>query len=116
MTDTASIIDHPARATSLSPTRRAPQLSVVALGMGLGSFFALTFVLCVLFDLWFPDLAMNTVWAPLLPGFNWISWPSFGLGLIETFSYGWYVAVLFVPLYNYFSSKFGQADPEGPVA
>lgn len=82
---------------------------VVALGMSLGTFFAVTFVLCVLFDLWFPELAMNRVWAPLLPGFTWISWPSFFLGLAESFAYGWYVALVFGPLYNLFAARAAKS-------
>ncbi len=89
--------------------RLAPRISVVALGMSLGIFLALTFVLCVLFDLWFPALAMNPVWAPLLPGFTWISWASFLLGLIEAFAYGWYIALVFGPLYNFFAMRSGTS-------
>ena len=65
------------------------------------------YVLCVLFDLWFPEQAMNPVWSPLLPGFTWLNWPSFLLGLVETFAYGWYVALVFGPLYNFFAARFG---------
>ena len=87
------------------PVHRGPLVLVYALGMSLGSFFAGTFALCVLFDLLFPTLAMNPVWAPLLPGFAWLSWPSFFLGLVETFAYGWYVALVFGPLYNLFAGR-----------
>lgn len=87
------------------PTRTDRRIPVLALGMSLGLFFAITYVLCVLFDLWFPALAMNPVWAPLLPGFTWLSWPSFFLGLIETFAFGWYVAVIFGPLFNFFAAR-----------
>lgn len=89
---------------TLLPSRANRGVPVFALGMALSTFLALTFVLCVLFDLWFPALAMNPVWAPLLPGFTWISWGSFFLGLIEAFAYGWYVALVFGPLYNFFAA------------
>lgn len=92
--------------TSL-PTRVVSRIPFLALGMALGTFFAITFILCVLFDLWFPDLAMNSVWAPLLPGFNWLSWPSFFLGLVESFAFGWYIAAVFAPIYNFFTARFG---------
>jgi hypothetical protein len=88
------------------PARNIPHIPVVALGMSLGSLIALTFLLCVLFDLWFPAQAMNPIWAPLFPGFTWLTWPSFFLGLIEAFAYGWYVALVFAPLYNYFAARF----------
>lgn len=87
------------------PARGVARVPIIALGMGLGAFLAITFVLCVLFDLWFPGLAMNRAWAPLLPGFTWISWPSFFLGLAEAFAYGWYAALVFTPLYNFFAAR-----------
>jgi hypothetical protein len=92
------------------PIASTPGIPIVALGMSLGSFLALTFVFCVLFDLWLPDQAMNVVWAPLLPGFTWISWPSFFLGLIESFAYGWYVALVFGSLYNFFAARSAKAS------
>ena len=36
----------------------------------------------------------------LLPGFKLLNWWSFFLGLIESFGYGWYVALIVGPLYN----------------
>jgi hypothetical protein len=81
------------------------RIPVFALGMSLGLFLAFTFVICVLFDLLFPKMAMYPVWKPLLPGFTWLTWPSFFLGLIETFAYGWYVALVFGPLYNFFAAR-----------
>ena len=108
MHETATIFEQHGRSGTPLPVRSIPRIPVVALGMSLGSFLALTFVLCVLFDLWFPALAMNSVWVPLLPGFTWISWASFLLGLIEAFAYGWYVALVFGPLYNFFVATFGN--------
>lgn len=106
MSRTAEFSESHAHSGTPLPAPSIPRIPVVALGTSLGSFFVLTYVLCVLFDLWFPALAMNPVWAPLLPGFTWISWTSFLLGLIEAFAYGWYVALVFGPLYNYFARKF----------
>lgn len=88
------------------PRGSAPsRVSVYALGMSLGLILAISFVLCVLFDLLFPGYAMNRVWAALLPGFSWLSWPGFFIGLVESFAYGWYVALVFGPLYNFFMAR-----------
>ncbi len=87
----------------------APRLPIIPLGLSLGLFLAITYVLCVLFDLWFPDLAMNPAWSPLLPGFTWLTWASFFLGLIEAIAYGWYIALVFVPLFNFFAMRFGTS-------
>ena len=108
MANTLSIVNQPGPVAASPQILPEARIAIAPLGMGLGSFFSLTFVLCVLFDLWFPTMAMNPVWAPLLPGFSWISWSSFLLGLAETFAYGWYVAVLFGPMYNFFSKRFAQ--------
>ncbi len=116
MRETTTAFEQHGRSGTPLPVRSVPRIPVVALGMSLGSFFALTFVLCVLFDLWFPALAMNPVWAPLLPGFTWISWASFLLGLIEALAYGWYIALVFGPLYNLFARRFSQRDSKQQVA
>lgn len=77
-----------------------PRLPILALAISLGLFFAVTFTLCVLFDLAIPLMAMHAAWMPLLPGFTWLSLSSFLLGLVESFIYGIYVALIFGPLFN----------------
>jgi hypothetical protein len=105
MSETSGSAGTPARAGVPLPVRSVPRIPVMALGMSLGLFLAITFVLCVLFDLWFPEQAMNSLWVRLLPGFTWLTWPSFFLGLGESFAYGWYVALVFAPLYNFFAAR-----------
>ncbi len=87
--------------------RSVPRIPVLTLGMSLSLFITVTYLLCVLFDLWFPNQAMHPVWMPLLPGFTWLTWPSFFLGLVEAFAYGWYIALVFGPLYNFVAAKSG---------
>lgn len=86
--------------------RAAPRLPVAPLGLSLGLFLAITYVLCIGYDLLFPGQAMYQSWLRLLPGFTWLSWGSFLLGLVESFAYGWYVALIFGPLFNLFAAKF----------
>ena len=73
-------------------------------GCAMGSFLVISYVLCVAYDLAF-DQRMYEGWMMLLPGFKWISWGSFFLGLIETFFYGIYFGLVFAPLYNFFLVK-----------
>jgi len=80
-------------------------LSLVPFGHATSLFLAITFVLCVGFDLVFPQMAMYRSWQALLPGFTWISWSSFLLGLVESYGYGWYVALIWVPLYNVLNAR-----------
>ena len=102
---TTSAMEEQNRAGTPLAREVAPRIPIFALGMSLGLFLALTYVLCVLFDLWFPGQAMYETWLRLLPGFTWLTWPSFFLGLVESFAYGWYVALVFGPLYNFFATR-----------
>jgi len=77
----------------------------MAFGHATSLFISISFTLCVVFDLLFPQHAMYETWLKLLPGFEWISWPSFFLGLAESYMYGWFIALIWVPLYNFFGSK-----------
>ncbi len=81
-------------------------LSFLAVGFATSTFLAISFVLCVAWDLAFPHHAMYEAWIRLLPGFEWISWSSFFIGLSESFLYGWYFALIWVPLYNFFLYTF----------
>lgn len=80
-------------------------LSLSGVGHATSLFLAITFVLCVGFDLAFPEMAMYRSWQALLPGFTWLSGSSFLLGLIECYGYGWYLALIWVPLYNVFNAR-----------
>ncbi len=75
-------------------------------GSALAAFLAITYVLCVVYDLIFPGQTMYTSWMKLLPGFTWLTWGNFILGLIEAIGYGYYIALVFCPLYNLFSRIF----------
>ena len=91
--------------TSLTSTWTSG-IPVVVFGMSLGTFLAITYVLCVGFDLLFPGQAMYQTWLRLLPGFSWLTWTSFLLGLVESFAYGWYIALIFGPLFNFFARRW----------
>lgn len=79
-------------------------------GLAMGSFLAITYVFCVAYDLVF-EQRMYEVWLKLLPGFTWISWPSFLLGLAESFLYGVYFGLVFTPLYNFFADRSQRGAP-----
>ena len=65
------------------------------LGVALGAFLAVTYVACSIWDGLFPSQAMRSVWEDQLPWFTWWSWGSFFLGLVESFAYGfWFALVL----------------------
>lgn len=90
-------------------------LSLVAVGHATSLLIAITFIVCVSFDLLFPQAAMYQVWLKLLPGFEWISWRSFLLGLVESYGYGWYFALIWVPLYNLVVTRQAKGKDAGPL-
>jgi hypothetical protein len=89
---------HP-RSTPVAGTPRQP-LSIVVLGTSLSMFLTISYLLCIALGLVAPGWGVHQAWLQFLPGFTWLTWPSFLLGLVESVAYGWYVALLFVPLFN----------------
>ncbi|ERJ19833.1 hypothetical protein T35B1_15276 [Salinisphaera shabanensis T35B1] len=86
-------------------TQTTQRLRIGPLGNSLSLLLLISYLLCVGFGLIAPgSLQMYQAWAPLLPGFEWLSFSGFVIGLIEAYLYGWYLAILFVPLYRWFSS------------
>ena len=81
------------------------RLSIVPVGLSLSTFFVITYLLCILFGLLFSVQGIHQLFPMLLPGFTWLTWPSFLLGLVWVFAYGWYVAIVFAPIYNFFAAR-----------
>ena len=78
-------------------------LSIKRLGLSLSTFFAISYVICIMGYLIMPDFPVqHEALAIFLPGFQLLSWQSYFLGLVESFAWGWYIAAVFVPLYNFF--------------
>ena len=83
------------------------RLSIWRIGLVLGLFLVISYTLCVGYGLLVPEeFRMHTVWQALLSGFTWLSPVSFLIGLVETFAYGFYISVIFVPIYN----RLGRAS------
>jgi len=83
-------------------------MRIQAWGWTLSVFLLITYVICVVFGLVAPEqMRMHRAWEPLLPGFEWLTVTGFIAGAVGSFLYGWYAAILLVPLYNYFSRRAG---------
>ena len=88
---------------------RPVSIPVVSFGLSLSLFFAITYALCVLLYLLFPELARgHAVLTLFLPWFELLSWQSFLIGLAESLAYGWYIALIFGPLFNFFAARAGR--------
>ena len=88
-----------------------PGIPLSAVGNATSLFLAISFSLCVGFDFLFPEHAMYKAWQDLLPGFEWISWQSFFIGLLEAWGYGWFFALIWVPLFNVFAARSEKPQP-----
>ncbi len=90
---------HPAHATPAS-------ISVVAFGISLSVFLALSYALCILFYVLFPGTAeQHVVLSLFLPWLKVLTLPGFLLGLLASVVCGWYITLIFCPLYNYFTAR-----------
>ena len=81
------------------------RIAIVSLGLTLGFFLVITYVLCVIYGLLGFQQGMHQLLFQIIPGFTWITWPSFFLGLLWSLIFGWYIAVVFVPLFNFFAAR-----------
>ncbi|MES1991736.1 MAG: DUF5676 family membrane protein [Pseudomonadota bacterium] len=88
----------------VSTTSRS--IRIASLGQALSLFIAISYLLCIAFGLLAPaKFHMHEAWAPLLPGFEWLTLSGFIFGLIGSYLYGWYIAIVFVPLYRFFKRR-----------
>ncbi len=92
-----------APAVSGDDRRRIP---IVAFGLSLGLFFVISYLVCLAGYFGLPDWPIrHEALSVLLPGFELLTWPSFFLGLGESFAWGWYIALVFGPIYNFLSAR-----------
>ncbi len=89
-------------------------LNIRVVSWSLGIFFAFSYILCVLYGLIVPQRlhGMSTFLESVLPAFKWLTFGGFVLGLIESFLYGVYVGIVFVPIYNLINKKWGTREGE----
>jgi uncharacterized membrane-anchored protein len=87
-------------------------LRVVCLSTGLWA--AISFILCVAWGLIMPEsLHMHAFLELILPQFKWLTWWGFLLGLIESFLFGVYTGLVFVPIYNAVNSRLAGRSTRG---
>lgn len=87
-------------------------LNIKLVSWALGLWSAFTFLFCVLYGLIAPEsLHMTAFLEQVLPAFKWLTWPGFLLGLLESFLYGVYAGLVYVPIYNLLKQRWGEAQP-----
>ena len=88
-------------------------LNIRIVSWSLGIFTAASFVLCIAYGLLFPPgIRMAPFLEMALPAFKWLTFWGFGLGLIESFLYGAYAGLVFVPIYNFLTRRWGLPAPQ----
>lgn len=84
-------------------------LNMKIVSWSLGIFTAVSFVLCVIYGLIVPQsLHMHEFLEMVLPAFEWLTVWGFVLGFIESFLYGAYTGLVFVPVYNFLFYLWGR--------
>jgi len=97
------------RTRTQSDDGQAGAIPIVTLGLSLGLFFVISYVICIVGYLLLPGLPVqHAALSIFLPGFELLSWRSYFLGLVESFVWGWYIALVFGPLYNFFLRRVAR--------
>ena len=85
-------------------------LDIRVVTWSLGIFAAVSFVVCVLWGLIVPaPLHMTQGLEIALPGFEWLTPEGFLIGLVESFLYGIYAGLVFVPTHNALAQRWATA-------
>ena len=81
-----------------------PAIRLVPLGLSLSIFFAISFLLCAVADVipWLQDFHFLKAF---YPDIDWARPEMIGAGAVWAFLSGWYVALAFGSLYNYFAAR-----------
>ena len=83
-------------------------LNIKVVTWSLAIWSAITFVLCVVYGMVTPaSMHMTAFLEQILPGFVWLTWLGFFVGLLQSFLYGAYAGLVYVPIYNFLHRKWG---------
>jgi hypothetical protein len=86
-------------------------IRVVTWSLGLFSLFS--YFVCLAYGLIAPSsLHMTQFLEITLPGFKWLTFWGFVVGLLESFLYGVYAGLVYTPIYNFFYRRWGSRRTE----
>jgi hypothetical protein len=84
-------------------------LNIKVVSWALATTTMISYLVCIAYGLATPmSLHMHGFLEQILPGFKWLTWPGFLIGLIESFLYGAYAGLVYVPIYNFFHRRWGS--------
>ena len=82
-------------------------LNMKDVSWALGVTTLISYLVCVTYGLATPaSLHMTGFLEQVLPGFKWLTWSGFLIGLVESFLYGVYAGMVYVPVYNFFKRRW----------
>ena len=85
-------------------------LNTRVVSCSLGIFASVSFILCVIYGLLVPpSLHRPGMLEAVLPGFQWLTFSGFLLGVLESFLYGVYAGLVFVPIHNFLARRWDVA-------
>lgn len=86
-------------------------LNIKVCTWSLGIFTTVSYLLCVMWGLLTPEaLHMHRFLEIVLPAFRWLTVGGFFIGLFESFLWGAYVGLVFLPIYNFFYHRWQSAQ------
>ncbi len=82
-------------------------LNIRVVSWSLGIFLVISYVICIVYGLIVPERlhGMSAFLESVLPAFKWLTFGGFVLGLVESFLYGIYTGIVFVPIYNFMNRR-----------
>lgn len=84
-------------------------LNIKVVSWALATTALITFLVCVSYGFATPEsLHMHAFLEQVLPGFKWLTLQGFLIGLGESFLYGAYAGLVYVPVYNFFARRFDR--------
>jgi hypothetical protein len=87
--------------------RGIDMLNIKVVTWSLAIWTAFMFVFCVVYGLLTPSgVHMYAFLQQVLPGFESLSWRGFLVGLIQSFLYGAFAGLVYVPIYNFLQRKW----------
>ena len=82
-------------------------LNIRVITWSLATFTTVSYVVCVVYGLIVPEtLHMVQFLEITLPGFKWLTFGAFIIGLVESFLYGVYAGLVYTPIYNFYQRKW----------
>ncbi|MCC8364655.1 DUF5676 family membrane protein [Lysobacter sp. A6] len=82
------------------------RLAIGVVGITVSSFFVVTYVVCIVGYILLPSIPItHSALTLFLPGFTHLDWDTIWMGLAGSILWGWYIALVFCPLYNFYSRQ-----------